>query len=123
MSEVEVEMRVVFVHGACVRDGDWWWSRTAEVLRGREITSVAPALPSCGEGVQPAGPHGPGLSDDVASVRRVLQASTEPTVVVAHSYGGIVTAEAAVDVDAVRHPAAGLELSARARTEPVVLRW
>lgn len=96
-------MRVVFVHGACVRDGDWWWSRTDEVLRGREITSIAPALPSCGEGVEPAGPHGPGLSDDVASVRRVLQASTEPTVLVAHSYGGIVTAEAAVDVDAVRH--------------------
>jgi pimeloyl-ACP methyl ester carboxylesterase len=33
----------------------------------------------------------------------VLTAGDEPTVVVAHSYGGIVTAEAAAGVDAVRH--------------------
>jgi pimeloyl-ACP methyl ester carboxylesterase len=32
-----------------------------------------------------------------------LTASDEPTVVVAHSYGGIVTAEAAAGVEAVRH--------------------
>jgi pimeloyl-ACP methyl ester carboxylesterase len=38
---------------------------------------------------------GPGLAEDVAEVRQVLAASDEPTVVVAHSYGGIVTAEAA----------------------------
>ena len=34
---------------------------------------------------------------------RTLTASDEPAVVVAHSYGGIVTAEAAADVDAVCH--------------------
>ncbi|MGX9227066.1 hypothetical protein ACWV95_13805 [Streptomyces albus] len=28
-------MRVVFVHGACVRDGSWWWHRTAALLRER----------------------------------------------------------------------------------------
>lgn len=28
-------MRVVFVHGACVRDGSWWWHRTAELLQER----------------------------------------------------------------------------------------
>lgn len=33
----------------------------------------------------------------------MLQASEEPTVVVAHSYGGIVTADAAADVAAVSH--------------------
>ena len=27
-------MRVVFVHGACVKDGSWWWHRTAELLAG-----------------------------------------------------------------------------------------
>ncbi len=96
-------MRVVFVHGACVRDGAWWWHRTAEVLAGRGVVSVAPALPSCGETELPVDGYGPGLRDDVASVRRVLQSSAEPTVVVAHSYGGIVTAEAAVDVPSVRH--------------------
>ncbi|MBM9504229.1 alpha/beta hydrolase [Actinacidiphila acididurans] len=96
-------MRVVFVHGACVRDGSWWWHPTAAVLRERGIASVAPALPSCGEGDRPAGPLGPGLPEDVAAVRAVLTDSDEPTVVVAHSYGGIVTAEAAAGVAAVRH--------------------
>ncbi|HEY0238192.1 MAG TPA: alpha/beta hydrolase [Friedmanniella sp.] len=96
-------MRVVFVHGACVRDGSWWWHRTAALLAERGVSSVAPALPSCGEAGVPGGTDGPGLAEDVAAVRRVLQEGDEPTVVVAHSYGGIVTAEAAAGVDAVRH--------------------
>ncbi|GAB4080643.1 alpha/beta hydrolase [Modestobacter muralis] len=92
-------MRVVFVHGACVRDGAWWWHRTAALLAERGVSSVAPALPSCGE----TGVPGLGLDEDVAAVRQVLLDSDEPTVVVGHSYGGIVTAEAAVGVGAVRH--------------------
>ena len=43
------------------------------------------------------------MSDDVAAVGRVLEDGDEPTIVVAHSYGGIVTAEAAAGVGAVRH--------------------
>lgn len=118
--------RVVFVHGACVKDGSWWWHRTAELLAERGVTSAAPALPSCGEtGTAPDG-QGPGLAEDVAAVREVLRASDEPTVVVAHSYGGIVTAEAAAGVDAVRHlllissylPEIGQSLSAFAGEEP-----
>jgi pimeloyl-ACP methyl ester carboxylesterase len=100
---VEVAMRVVFVHGACVRDGAWWWHRTAELLLERGVPSVAPLLPSCGEGGRPGGADGPGLPEDVAAVRKVLEDGPEPTVVVAHSYGGIVTAEAAAGVSAVRH--------------------
>ena len=96
-------MRVVFVHGACVRDGSWWWHRTAELLGERGVRSVAPALPSCGEGGRPAGADGPGLPEDVAAVRQVLMDGEEDTVVVAHSYGGIVTADAAAGVTAVRH--------------------
>jgi pimeloyl-ACP methyl ester carboxylesterase len=96
-------MRVVFVHGACVRDGSWWWHLAAEALRRRGIDSVAPALPSCGEGDRPAGPQGPGLTEDVAAVRAVLAGGDEPTVVVGHSYGGIVAAEAAVGIGTVRH--------------------
>lgn len=96
-------MRIVFVHGACVRDGSWWWHRTAELLRERGVRSVAPALPSCGEANRPADADGPGLPEDVAEVRRTLLDSDEPTVVVAHSYGGIVTAEAAEGVASVRH--------------------
>ena len=96
-------MRVVFVHGACVRDGSWWWHRTAERLQERGVASTAPPLPSCGEGGAPGGNGGPGLAEDAAAVRAVLQDSHEPTVVVAHSYGGIVTAEAAAGITSVRH--------------------
>lgn len=96
-------MRVVFVHGACVRDGSWWWARTAQLLLDRGVRSIAPALPSCGEAGVPAGADGPTLADDVAAVREVLADGDEPTIVVAHSYGGIVTAEAADGVSAVRH--------------------
>ena len=96
-------MRVVFVHGACVRDGSWWWHETARLLLDRGVSSVAPALPSCGEAGVPGGADGPGLAEDVAAVRLVLEDGDEPTVVVAHSYGGIVIAEAAAGVAAVRH--------------------
>ena len=71
--------------------------------RREGVDSEAPALPSCGETGEPTGADGPGLAEDVAAVRQVLTASDEPTVVVAHSYGGIVTAEAAAGVDSVRH--------------------
>ena len=96
-------MRVVFVHGACVRDGAWWWHRTAELLMEAGVPSVAPLLPSCGEAGRPGGTGGPGLPEDVAAVRQDLQDGDEPTVVVAHSYGGIVTAEAADGISSVRH--------------------
>ena len=96
-------MRVVFVHGACVRDGAWWWHRAAELLLERGVPSVAPLLPSCGEGGGPSGVDGPGLPEDVAAVQQVLQDGEEPIVVVAHSYGGIVAAEAASGVSSVRH--------------------
>jgi pimeloyl-ACP methyl ester carboxylesterase len=122
----EVVMRVVFVHGACVKDGSWWWHRTAELLAERDVASEAPALPSCGETGEPTGAQGPGLREDVAAVRDMLKASDQPTVVVAHSYGGIVTAEAAAGVDAVRHvllvsgylPEVGQSLSSFAGEEP-----
>jgi pimeloyl-ACP methyl ester carboxylesterase len=67
------------------------------------VRSVTPALPSCGESAAVAGPDGPGLVEDVAAVRLVLEAEDEPSVVVVHSYGGIVAAEAAAGVGAVRH--------------------
>ena len=96
-------MRVMFVHGACVKDGTWWWHRASELLQERGIASTCPALPSCGEAGERAGTDGPGLAADVDAVRQVLLASDEPTIVVAHSYGGIVTAEAAAGVASVRH--------------------
>lgn len=95
-------MRVVFVHGACVRDGAWWWHRAAAELQARGIGSVAPLLPSCGETGRVAGHNGPGMDDDVAAVHDVLATGDGPTVVVAHSYGGIVVAQAAAGVGTVR---------------------
>ena len=115
-------MRVVFVHGACVKDGSWWWRRTGELLAERGVASEAPALPSCGETGEPTDAQGPGLAEDVAAVRHVLTASDEPTVVVAHSYGGIVTAEAAAGVERRAPSAARLQLPARGRAEPLLVR-
>jgi pimeloyl-ACP methyl ester carboxylesterase len=122
----EVVMRVVFVHGACVKDGSWWWHRTGELLAEQGVASEAAVLPSCGETGEPLGVQGPGLGEDVASVRHLLTASEEPIVVVAHSYGGIVTAEAAAGVGAVRHlllvssylPEVGQSLSSFGGEEP-----
>jgi pimeloyl-ACP methyl ester carboxylesterase len=119
-------MRVVFVHGACVKDGSWWWHRTAELLAERDVASEAPALPSCGETGKAPDALGPGLVEDVAAVREVLTRGDEPTVVVAHSYGGIVTAEAVAGVDAVCHlllvssylPEVGQSLSSFGGEEP-----
>lgn len=85
-----------------------------------------PPCPAAGETGEPADARGPGLAADVAAVRDVLTASDEPTVVVAHSYGGIVTAEAAAGIDAVRHlllvssdlPEVGQSLSSFGGEEP-----
>jgi pimeloyl-ACP methyl ester carboxylesterase len=119
-------MRVVFVHGACVKDGTWWWHLTADLLAEKGVTSEAPALPSCGETGMTPDAGGPGLAEDVAAVRAVLSAGDEPTVVVAHSYGGIVTAEAAAGIDSVHHlllissylPEVGQSLSSFGGEEP-----
>jgi hypothetical protein len=40
---------LIFVHGACVRDAAWWWSKMTEPLARRGIATTAVPLPSCGE--------------------------------------------------------------------------
>jgi pimeloyl-ACP methyl ester carboxylesterase len=86
-------MRVVFIHGAFSRDGAWWWAPTAAELDRGGITSAAVALPSCGEtGVAPTG-AGPGLEDDAAATTALLDEGG-PTILVAHSYGGMVASQA-----------------------------
>lgn len=90
-------MELIFVHGALVRDGAWWWQRAADLLRERTgIGSRAVALPSCGETTpeQRAG----GLNADAEALRRELD-DVESAIVVGHSYGGTVIAEAG------QHPA------------------
>jgi pimeloyl-ACP methyl ester carboxylesterase len=88
----EEQMDVVFVHGALVRDGAWWWHRTAELLRKRTgVQSRALALPSCGEAAPNDAPGG--LVADAAALRRELD-QVDAAIVVGHSYGGTVIAEA-----------------------------
>ncbi|MBT2502105.1 alpha/beta fold hydrolase [Curtobacterium sp. ISL-83] len=98
---------VVFVHGALVRDGAWWWQPTADLLRTRTgIESRALALPSCGKPEQPerpdrpdqpaaapAAPGSPDLRTDAAALRRALDGLSS-VILVGHSYGGTVIAEA-----------------------------
>ena len=93
-------MELIFVHGALVRDGQWWWQRTADLLLERTgIRSRAVLLPSCGETTpdQVAG----GLVADAAALRRELD-EVDSAIVVGHSYGGTVIAEAGPH-PAVRH--------------------
>lgn len=85
-------MELIFVHGALVRDGQWWWQRTADLLQERTgIRSRSVALPSCGEGA-PEQVSG-GLVADAAALRAELD-RVDSAIVVGHSYGGTVIAEA-----------------------------
>lgn len=92
-------MRVVYVHGACVADGAWWWHRMVEPLAAHWLDTQAVELTSAGRDVAGLGD----LHDDVAATRAVLEGSDEPTIVVAHSYGGMVVTEAAAGLGSVRH--------------------
>jgi pimeloyl-ACP methyl ester carboxylesterase len=71
---------VVLVHGAFA-DGSGW-RRVADILRkdGYTVTVVQEPLTS--------------LADDVAATKRVLDLQTGPTILVGHSYGGVVITEA-----------------------------
>lgn len=69
-------MRVVFVHGACVKDGSWWWHLTAELLVEHGLASDAPALPSCGETGERPDAQGPGVPSAVRDLILALTATT-----------------------------------------------
>ncbi|GGF34499.1 alpha/beta hydrolase [Subtercola lobariae] len=91
-------VEIVFVHGALVRDGAWWWRPVAELIQtATGVTSRAVLLPSCGEGA--AGYDGSGLLEDAAALRGVLD-EVDTALIVGHSYGGTVIAQGA------EHPAA-----------------
>ena len=93
-------MELIFVHGALVRDGDWWWRPTADLLEKQAgIRSRSVLLPSCGE-TTPDEVAG-GLVADAAALRAELDRGDD-AIVVGHSYGGTVIAEAGQH-PAVRH--------------------
>ncbi|TWP50159.1 alpha/beta hydrolase [Lentzea tibetensis] len=79
-------MKVLFVHGACVTDGAWWWRRMVPLLAAQGVSSAAVELPSCdGDG---------DLHADGDAVRAQVASADEPCVLVGHSYGGMVITDA-----------------------------
>jgi pimeloyl-ACP methyl ester carboxylesterase len=85
---------LIFVHGACVRDAPWRWSRMAEPLAAHGIASVAVPLPSCGETGHSLGD----LYADVEAARRAIAEAEAPVVLCGHSYGGMVIGESTVSL-------------------------
>jgi pimeloyl-ACP methyl ester carboxylesterase len=84
---------LVFVHGACVGDADWWWSRMTQPLAKLGVRAVAVALPSCGESGDTLGD----LYDDVQACREAIAEVDGPVVLSGHSYGGMIITEAGAD--------------------------
>jgi len=76
----EEAKNVVLVHGAFADETSW--DKVAALLsaRGYNVTQVKNPLTS--------------LADDVAATRAVLDAQDDPTVLVGHSWGGVVIGEA-----------------------------
>src|ERR671914_2142504 len=96
-------MKVVFVHGALVFDGAWWWSRMVEPLAALGLGSRAVELPSC---VAPPGASGGTVGDmyaDADAVRGALDEEDGPVVLVGHSYGGMLITDAAAGHGNVEH--------------------
>jgi pimeloyl-ACP methyl ester carboxylesterase len=94
-------MDIIFVHGAFVRDGAWWWQPVASrIERATGVASRAVALPSCGEAETDRTGRG-GLFDDAGALASVLD-QVDSAIVVAHSYGGTVVAQGGAH-PAVRH--------------------
>ncbi|MFD7403871.1 alpha/beta fold hydrolase [Streptomyces sp. NPDC059866] len=95
-------MRVVFAHGACALDSDWWWHRMVEPLAALGLESRSVELPSCGERAGAA--YGADLYADADAVRAVLDEEPgHPALLCGHSYGGMVITDAAAGRDDIRH--------------------
>ena len=102
-------MRVVFVHGALVRDADWWWHAMPGPLAALGHRTAAVELPSC---------VGPGdLAADAAAVRAAVDAAGEPVALVGHSYGGTVITEAGADAAHLVYVASVLADAGRSHAE------
>jgi pimeloyl-ACP methyl ester carboxylesterase len=95
-------MKVVFVHGALVFDGAWWWHRMVEPLVALGLSTRAVELPSC---VPAPGVPGETIGDmhaDADAVRAALGEEDDSVVLVGHSYGGMVITDAASGQENVR---------------------
>ena len=84
---------LVFVHGACVRDAAWWWSKMSNPLADYGIGTAVVPLPSCGEAGETLGD----LYDDVDACREAIAEADGPVILCGHSYGGMIITEAGAD--------------------------
>jgi pimeloyl-ACP methyl ester carboxylesterase len=84
-------MKIVFVHGALVFDGAWWWHRMVEPLAALGLQTRAVELPSC---VPSPGASGD-MYADADAIGAALDEEDDPVVLVGHSYGGMVITDAA----------------------------
>ena len=84
---------VMLVHGAW--HGAWCWDEVAQRLRADGIPVVAVDLPSVAAGGD--------MHDDARAVREAIAAVDGETIVVGHSYGGVVITEGAAGAHGVRH--------------------
>jgi pimeloyl-ACP methyl ester carboxylesterase len=90
-------MKVLFVHGALVRDGAWWWSRMVEPLKQHGLATAAVELPSCD------GNPDDGLYADADAVRAAIREADDAVILLGHSYGATVITDAAAGEPAVEH--------------------
>ena len=109
----EPARNVVLVHGAFADATSW--DKVAQILssKGYHVTQVANPLTS--------------LADDVAATKAVLDAQDGPTVLVGHSWGGVVISEAGDDPKvtalvyvAARAPDAGEDFAALVARYPTM---
>ncbi|PZS35749.1 MAG: alpha/beta hydrolase [Pseudonocardiales bacterium] len=92
-------MKALFVHGALVGDGQWWWHRMVAPLARRGLATGAVVLPSCAEVPGELGD----MYADAAAVSEAVGAAGEPVILCGHSYGGTVITEAGAGEPNVRH--------------------
>ncbi len=96
-------MKIVFVHGALVFDGAWWWHRMVEPLAALSLGSRAVELPSCVASPGASGEAPGDMYADADAVGAVLDKEDGPVVLVGHSYGGMVITDAAAGHGNVKH--------------------
>ncbi len=82
-------INIVLVHGAWA-DGSSW-SRVIPILLDAGYAVTAAQIPLTS------------LADDTAVVRRILSMQHGPTILVGHSYGGMVISEAGALTPTLRH--------------------
>jgi len=82
-------MHYICIHGVC--HGGWCWDKTRNGLEALGHKVSTPDLPLTS------------LEDDANTVREILDASSEPCVLVGHSYGGSVISKAAAQRTDIVH--------------------